>query len=59
MATENVFGWMLPAGEAHVDAYVPTAPARGGRSVYQLRPIREVRLPRSSMHGARVTPSTC
>lgn len=59
MATKNVFGWMLPAGEACLDAYLPTAPVLGGRSVYGLRQIREVRLPRSSMRGTRVTPSTC
>jgi FkbM family methyltransferase len=44
MDTRNVFGWVLPAGEAHLDAYLPTAPVLGGRSVYQFQQIREALL---------------
>jgi FkbM family methyltransferase len=44
MDTKNVFGWVLPAGEAHLDTYLPTAPVLGGRSVYQFHQIREALL---------------
>jgi hypothetical protein len=44
MDTKNVFGWVLPAGEAHLDTCLPAAPVLGGRSVYQFHQIREALL---------------